>query len=427
MNRQLHVSDRIRIFAAAFSVRTLILLMVMASGVSILSWDADSWEFLGMTAAINQGDWGFYMFGLRTPGFPLLLSGFSRAFDLAMPQMVAWLPFQIALSALSSVLAADIVVRLTGRRGLAFVAGLMLAFDPIMLSADVPLLSEALFIPVLVFAQWCLLRWLDKRRLRDFVGCALGLQIAVLTRPSAQFLIVILIAVVLLYDRRLWRWALILIAAFALPIVAWTARNQYYYGIATYSTAGIYNLLFYKDVSTDSLVTGRTPDEAAWAFALEVETRAGDPNRLDRRYFPVGNYDYLYVSDAVRWQAMSDLAVEKFVEFHAWNVVKMPYHLLQLFTESKTMTLFIPLNVQRVIAVVMLTLFGVGVLNWCVGRRPLWQKVLVVGVPFYFIASSVVLLALPDTRYMAQFAPYWALLVVLGGDVLRRRLLKPQP
>jgi|GEM_PF-1266424 len=415
---------RISLFAAAYLVRAALVLIVMGSGISILEWNADSWEFLGMTHAINQGDWGFYMFGLRTPGYPMLLSAFSQGFDLALPQMTAWIPFQVALTSLSVVLSADIVARLTKNRIWAIAAGLLLVFDPLVLSGDVALISETLFNPALVGAQWLVLRWLTNRRIRDFFGAALLLQVAVLTRPSAQFFIVIVLAVILLYDRRLWRWTILLAFLFLLPIAVWTARNIAFNDIPSYSTAGIYNLLFYKNVSTDSLVTGRSPDEIVWAYALEVETLAGDASRLDRRYFPVGNYDYLYVADAARYQAMNRLAIDKFLEFHVWHVVKMPYHLLQLFSESRTMSLFIPLTVQRGIAVVMLTLFTIGGLQWLTTRRPAWQKWLVIGVPFYFIATSLVLLALPEMRYMSQFGTYWALLVVGGAGWLIQRLRK---
>jgi hypothetical protein len=407
-------ADRLLIFSAAFVARALILLWFNTTPIDIFRWSLDSWEYTAMAIAIAQGNWGFYMFGLRTPGYSLVLSGFTGLFGLSMPQAVAWLPFQIALTALSVLLGAHVIYRLTNSRQVAILGGLILAFDPMILGAEVPLLSEAIFIPALIASQLFLLRWLKGRRWRDFLICLVTLQIMVITRPSGLYLIVVILAAIILYNWRLWPYALLLLGGFCLPVIAWTARNNYYLGINTYSTAGVFNLLFYKDVSTEALVTGHSPDDIAWQYALEVETRVGDPSALDRRYFPTGNYTYLYVNNPARYKAMSDLAFEKLLQYNAWHLVKIPWHILEDFLKNETLKFLIPSWLQAAITAVSLLLFAGGLWRWLRGRHPLWQHVLVPGTIAYFMLTVSFLLAVPGTRFMSQLSVYWALMLALA-------------
>ena len=405
--------DRLMVFGMAFLARAILLVLVTWAGTDLFRWSLDSWEYTATAQSILDGDWGFYMFVLRTPGYPLLLAGLRLLFQLQSPQLVVWLPFQLALSSLGVVFATWIINYLTGDRRLALVAGILMALDPMMVGAETPLLSEALANPTLFGAQFFLLRWFRQRRLRDFGVAVVLLQIAVLTRPAILYFIGILLLVMLLQDWRRWRFALALLVGFSLPVAAWTYRNIHYTGIPTYSTAGVYNLLFYKSVSTEALVTGHTPGDIAWDYALEVETRLGDPDRLNTEYFPVGNYDYLYVNDAARYAVMSDLAREKLFEFHVWHLVKLPYHVFQNFYNNQTIKLPPPL--QLALTLLGFGLAGVGLWQWLRRKRPLWQHALVLGTIAYVVLGTAFYLALPANRYMTTMAPHWYLMMALGG------------
>jgi len=411
--------DRALIFGLAFVARALLLVIVTLSGVDLFRWSLDSWEYTAAASAILEGDWGFYMFVLRTPGYPLLLAGFRLLFQLESPQLVAWLPFQIALSSVNAVLAARIIATLSGHRCVALVGGIMIALDPMMLGTETPLLSEALANPALTAALFFFLRWLGVRRVCDFGLALLSIQIAVLTRPSLLYYTAILVLVILLIDRKLWRYALALLVAVSLLVAAWTLRNVHYTGIPTYSTAGVYNFLFYKSVSTEALVTGRSPEEIAWDYALEIETRLGDPGQLNTEYFPVGNFDYLYVSDAARYHVMAEMAREKLFKFHVWHLVKMPYHIFKMFYINPIVTL--PEPVRLVLTTAEFLLVALGSWQWIRLRRLLWQHVLVFGTLAYVVLGTAFFLALPANRYMTAMAPFWYMLMALGVFWLHSR------
>ncbi len=366
--------------------------------------------------AILAGDWSFYMFGLRTPGYPLLLAGFRSLFQISSSQVLVWLVFQIALTSTGVILAMWVIHHLTQERRVALIGGLVLALDPMMLGAEVPLLSEALFITTFNALLFFILRWFSNNRWYTLLAAIAMLQIAVATRASSQYFIVILAIGILLFDWRRWPYILIIALGFCLPVGLWTARNIHYNGISAYSTAAVYNLLFYKSVSTESMVTGKSPDELAWEYAREVETRLGDPNNLDTEHFPVGNYDYLYVSDPERYEVMSTLGKEKLRQFHIWHLAKLPWHVFKNFLENVTFATIIPVPyaIQFSATLISVGLFALGIWRWLKIKHQLWQHAFVVLTVGYFVLGTAFFLALPASRYMAHLGAFWGMLVALG-------------
>lgn len=375
--KRLSLSDRLLIFFAAFAARAAILVWQKNSSIDPFRWSLDTWEYMAMMLAIRHGDWGFYMFILRPPGYPLVLSAFNGLFGVSAPQMLVWLPFQALITSTAVLMAAHVIYRLTHQRVLAMLGGFILAFDPMALGAQAPLLSEALFMPAMTVSQLFLLRWLERKRWRDLLICLIALQVMVLMRATALYYVFLVVAVILVYNWRLWRYGLVLLAGFSLPVIIWTARNAHYTGIRTYSTNGVYTFLFYKAVSTEALVTGHSPNDIAWEYSREIEKRLGNPPRPHPDAFPVGNYDYLYVQDARRYGVMSDLAREKLFQYHVWHLVKFPWHLVKQFYVNETLSRLIPSRFQLVITVSSLALFVLGLWVWVRERRAIWQSLLV--------------------------------------------------
>lgn len=414
--------DRLIVFAVAFVARASVLIWAKTTITDLFRWNQDTWEYMAMMLAIRDWDWGFYMFTLRTPGYPLLLTGFNRLFHLEPPQMLTWLSFQAMLTSLSAVLAMWIIFRLTKSRAWSILGGLILALDPMFVGAETPILSEALFNPALITAQLFLLRWLDKRRWSDFWISMVALQVMVLTRATGMFYIAVIAAVVIAYNWRLWRYALLLVVGFALPVIAWTARNHHYTGISTYSTATSYNLLFYKAVSTEVLRSDKSADELAWEYAAELERRIGNPPPT---VYPVGNYDYLYPQDSERYAMMTTMAREKLFEFHLWHLVKLPWTIFRHFSHNSELLAIFPLKFQAPWTVLLLALFALGGVEWLREKRPLWQHVLIGGTCAYFILGTGFVMAGNTTaRYMTALGFCWALLIALG---LRRIFLFVRP
>jgi hypothetical protein len=419
--KRLGFRDRLLIFSLAFLARAVLMVWAI-SRVDIFRWSLDTWEYMATMIAMRDGAWDFYMFTYRTPAYPALLRLFSATFGLQPPQMTVWLPLQAVITALGVVIAAHLLYRLTRNKSITLLASLLLAVFPPNLAGETPILSESLFNVSLLIAQLFLLRWVSHQRLWDFMLCILALDTMVLSRATGQYIIVVIVLVILCYRWQLWIYTLPLIVLFSLPIILWTAHNNATYGINTYSTASAYNFLFYKAPSTESMVTGRSPDDLAWDYSHIIEDRIGNPPRTESnaKAFPVGNYDYLYVTDPVRWQAMSELASEKLREFHLLHLVKAPYIIVKQFFSYDTLDRVIPRWLQIILALSTLGFGVIGIWEWIRQRRQLWQHVLVLGMVAYFLISVAMYNPISNIRYLSSFGVYWCLFMALGIHALYR-------
>jgi len=405
------------LFALAFLVRAALTVWATIEIPEIFRWNLDTWEYMGMMLAIEEGDWGFYMFILRPPGYSLALTGFKTLTGITAPQMVAWFPIQAAFTSAAVVLGAQLVQHLTQQRRLALLTGIVLAVHPVFLAGDVPMVSEALFNALLLLAQLFFVRWLRSQRWREFFICVVALQWVVLTRATGQYYVLILLAAAIVYDRRLWRQAVLLALLFSIPVAVWIARNRHYTGISTYSTNSTYSMLFYRLVSTEKLITGDDPADIAWEFGSEIERRlTGDPDALPSSY-PVGNYDYLYPQNSDRYRIMEQLRTEKLLETHVFNLVKFPAHLFNNFGRNYVLQRLHPAWkwISVCVGGLSFLLFGLGVIQWFRVRRPAWQHILVVGTISYFMLGSTLFMGIPDARLGSSTGLGWALFIALGS------------
>ena len=176
-------------------------------------------------------------FALRTPGYPLFLAACQAAFG---PRVLPVRLVQAALGAGCVWLVAVLAARaLPGdRKAVPLVAALLAAFDPYLIANSAFVLSEAVFLPLMLAAQ-CALAACWGSTARNGVGWAvvagLASGAAVMVRPSwALFLPAALGAWVVLAGRgrRLpaARGAAVAALAAALVMAPWWARNARLYG-----------------------------------------------------------------------------------------------------------------------------------------------------------------------------------------------------
>ncbi|MFZ4828447.1 MAG: hypothetical protein ACOYLB_13940 [Phototrophicaceae bacterium] len=418
LNRVRHY-EWLMLLLLAFAARALTLLWGYSQGINPLHWDSDSWEYTAMVIAIQQGDWAFNMFTLRAPFYSIILSGFISLFSLSVPQLLVWFHFQNALTALGVVLGAKSIYLLTGRRSVSLIGGLILCLHPIMLSAEVPLLSESLFNVFCSAGLYLLLNWIKQPKLGFIIGSATCFAMAVFTRATGQYLLLILVVVMLLYDARRWKSIMLFVAIYSLPIIGWTAHQQHYYGINTYSTAGVFNLAFYKSISTERLFTDESAVEIAYRYAERIERAIGDDAKLSevqaRTLPPNADHDYLYVTNANRYQEMAKIAQEKLFQYHAWHLVKMPYHILQMFHRNGMLEAYRNTPLYMLGTATTVTVMLVGAITWLSLRPPLWKVALVLGSCAYFIGGSAFYLGLPAQRFLSPIMPYGSFLMAYGG------------
>ena len=188
-------------------------------------------------------------FALRTPGYPLFLAACQVVFG---PRLLAVRLVQSALGAWCVCLTAGLTRRALAARveppgtiwALPLIAAALAALDPYIVANSALVLSEALFLPLMMLAQWALSAvWepsgncsLNRRAsfgLSVLAGAATGA--AILARPSwALYPPLVLTAWVVLTPRGSRRPALgkALVVALALSAVMapWWARNASIYG-----------------------------------------------------------------------------------------------------------------------------------------------------------------------------------------------------
>jgi hypothetical protein len=198
--------------------------------------DADHYETIA--AAVANGRWLDVQFpfdyrhptAFRPPLYPLLLGGFYRVtgVHVGVGQLL-----NVALGASVVVLAALIAAHVAGRRG-GILAGIAVAVYPPLLANDVVLLSEPLSLALTLLVVLLLMR--DRP-----VWAGLTCGLLMLTRPSAQLLVVVLGAWVMW--RFGWRAAARFAAVAVLVAVPWVVRNWVLVGSPTLVTSNGYNLV----------------------------------------------------------------------------------------------------------------------------------------------------------------------------------------
>jgi 4-amino-4-deoxy-L-arabinose transferase-like glycosyltransferase len=181
---------------------------------------------------------------LRPPAYPYLLGAIYEVVGIKFnaARLVGAL-----LGTLSVALVYLLALRLWGARHARWAAGLTAVFPPLVwLCAG--LLSENLFVPLVLGAALALVEWRRDRRLRWALAAGALIGVATLTRTNGALLL-LPAAVALLPARPVpWRSAAALAAAFALVLVPWTIRNAAVFGdflpLGTqsgYTIAGQYN------------------------------------------------------------------------------------------------------------------------------------------------------------------------------------------
>lgn len=191
-------------------------------------------------------------FALRTPGYPLFLAACQELFG---PRV---LPARLVQAVLGA-LCVWWVGRLT-RRALPqpadpsstawtvpLIAGLLAALEPFAVANSALLLSEALFVPLLVLTQWGLaVLWTrpdeadppsSRRRAVVALSTGGGLGLAVLTRPSWALYVPVALGVWVVAvgggRRARWRalWGAVLVVLGLVVVMApWWVRNASIYG-----------------------------------------------------------------------------------------------------------------------------------------------------------------------------------------------------
>lgn len=275
------------------AVSAAIEILARRRGTVCLFPDADVyWQLAG---AITRGDpyrvlqWGIPHDALRTPGFPIFLAACRAVFgDLTWPPRL----IQVGLGAASIALAARLTREIRPIPTAAVLSAWIVACDPFLVGFTGLLLSEAVFIPLLLGLQISLARiWTgDARRARLWAilaGVSTGL--AVLVKPSFALFLPMALAGWLACVRR-WstaRLSVLVVLGFVLTMAPWWSRNvlvfHQFVGTAAWGGASLYDGLNPQATGAsdmrfleapdlivlDELAQDRELKARAWRFATE--------------------------------------------------------------------------------------------------------------------------------------------------------------
>ncbi|MBN1642865.1 MAG: glycosyltransferase family 39 protein [Anaerolineae bacterium] len=285
-----HRARLLALFALAVSMRVFYILSTPPHA-PIASVDA--WGYHRLALNLEQRN-GFSLdrhapylpTSVRTPVYPLFLLLVRRTAGPA-PRSAA--VAQALLEGGTTLLTAWLGTRLAGARA-GRIAGLLYALNPAQVRFTAELVAETLLSAILLSALCALVIYLDHRRREGYgswrafgwlSASALLLGTAILCKPNVQFLPLAWAAVIAVRSarQRQWRRALVeptlLLAAVALLLAPWYARNARVFGRPFLSTAFQGNVSRVSAPATLGWARGTyvIPWSAAWdALFAEIVT-----------------------------------------------------------------------------------------------------------------------------------------------------------
>lgn len=281
--------DFVLVFVISFLIRSVLFLAISASPEKFYS-DTDSQDYEGI--ALNLMEYGVFSEETsppftpdlyRTPVYPVLI---AVIYLLTGKSISAVIFFQIILGSLLSA----IMVPLVGRVGCSpqsgRMAGLVLAVEPLLVLTEYQLITETVFIFLLLLAFWTLAIFFDKGDRCWLAGAAVLIGLASLTRPINQFLPILLTPLFLIKAGKLrfdpaWKNALIFLIVSMVITYSWALRNYLQTDVWTLSAIGDFNLLYYRAAGVIAEEEGVTVDEAQARLRQQMADEVED-GHLDR-------------------------------------------------------------------------------------------------------------------------------------------------
>lgn len=212
---------------------------------------------------------------LRTPGYPAFL---AAVYGVAGRSWTAAAAVEILIG-VATVLGVYLLARRLLGPGVALVAALALALDPISIAMTSNVTTETVFAGLWVAAALLWVAGLQQRRSGLLAAAGLAFGVSVLVRPIGLYLPVLLVPLTFWLvgaprTRRLVASAAILVS-FAVPVGLWAARNHHETGVVTVSTIGAHNLLDYRAADALAIDEGSSRPEEADRLEARARRAAG--------------------------------------------------------------------------------------------------------------------------------------------------------
>ncbi len=309
----------------------------------------DEIEYHMLAANLAEGNGYTWFFGLpstfRPPGYPFLL---SALYLITGPNYFAARIVQSMLAAtlpgLTYLLGRQVFEEKTARLG-----GFLTALYPPLIVHCAALLTENIFIPLLILGIWLLILSKGGERIRLHLFASLIVAVAVLLRPSFTFFLPVICLWLLLKARNARRGYArigVLLGIWILAVSPWCLRNYEVAGQFVYlDTRAGYNLFIgYRDGADGSfdIRAAQEPIDVFMASNIpklqrglkeelaerEVRRRLYDevvsykqtnfPNHI-----PAGTYDLSEVESDVLMHEWGMQRARAFVVAHPWKALKL--------------------------------------------------------------------------------------------------------
>ncbi len=212
---------------------------------------------------------------LRPPAWIVLMAGIAKVFGSYLPVFI----FQLLLSSVIPLIGMSLAGRVVPLQYTSIV-GVLLALEPAAVYSSTMVVSETSF--TFLFLLFCvfLFKYVDTRKTREIVTSGVFLGLAILVKPTVQFLPVLIPLVLLLMYRKklsisLFKQMIYFVAVCALVLAPWLYRNQKTFGVLGLTSQPAYNLYTVLVPTVLSLDTGASYESEQKIYA-DTLTARGD-------------------------------------------------------------------------------------------------------------------------------------------------------
>ena len=405
----------------ALSVHTIVFLAVLhANNGSVLDTVRADDGYFEIATNVLAGN-GFSMAttspyvpnALRTPGYIYFLAGLLGTVGIAGAAIV-----QLLLSTLIPVLGLHIARRITNSLRIGIAAGIILALDPTLALLSFQFYTDTLFL--VFFFAWTLLifRYLERRDWTLLVTSAVLLGLAILVRPTAQFIPLLLAAfIVWRFGTEDWKHGaaqgIAYLAIIAVILTPWMARNYSEFGAAGLSSQGPYVL--YTNFAPAVLSVARGSE-----FALEFTTFSTYEERTSNVITPKNGDEYIAKAlDVILMYpiATAFVASKSLFTFFTNDGV---YTLLVMtgYEPGNFLWLLIP---ARLVWIAITIAAFVGAFVYLLTQRS-QLAILIILLVAYFALTSAIAAFGTNPRYRLPVDPIILALAAVGGAYIIERI-----
>lgn len=276
---------------------------------------------MGGEHILQDGDFSNSLFLVRPPLFPLLIAllGLNTGTVLVV-------------NAFIGAMTAPLTLFLARRIGLpprwALIAGVITAIDPPNLIYSAYLGPEALA-NTLFAAALCLFVigvTSEKRTLLWGIGGGVLLVLSSYARPASYLLWIPLGFAVVFFARKYARFAVVFMIVSAVGVGLRIVHNGIVFGNPTFSTIGVYNLLYYRAASVEHFAGNQDMDTVYTDLSTRVEALLG----RDTSFVDAGTRHHHYAATAPLQNAMQTVALDIFVSHPVEYLVGIPIGLVRI-------------------------------------------------------------------------------------------------